>query len=62
MAPRGLNNDKCFRTVGYGNCRAVESVENEQHVFHPSHNAWKTRQTTPSFPQFPQPLLLEIVF
>jgi hypothetical protein len=46
---------------GYGNCRAVETVENEPHVFHRSHRAWKTRHTTPSFPQFPQPLPLEIL-
>jgi hypothetical protein len=50
-------------TPSYGNCRAVETVENELHVFHRSHrrleNSAKT--TAPSFPQFPQPLLLEIV-
>ena len=38
---------------GYGNCRAVETVENELHVFHRSHRAWKTRQTTPEFPTVP---------
>jgi hypothetical protein len=48
-------------TIGYGNCRAVETVENELHVFHRSHCAWKTRPTAPSFPQFPQPLLRDIV-
>jgi hypothetical protein len=51
-----------FWTLGYGNCRALETVENELHVFHRSHRAWKTRQkhSEPSFPQFPQPLLLDI--
>ena len=53
--------NRCFWTVGCGNCRALESVENGTAVFHPSHRAWKTRQTAPSFPQFPQPLPLEIV-
>jgi hypothetical protein len=48
-------------TIGYGNCRAVETVENELHVFHRSHRAWKTRQLRSSFPQFPQPLMLDIV-
>jgi len=48
-------------TAGYGNCRAVETVENELHVFHRSHRAWKTRPMRPSFPQFPQPLRLDIV-
>jgi hypothetical protein len=48
-----------LRTSGYRNCRAVETVENELHVFHRSHRAWKTRHTTPSFPQFPQPLRLD---
>jgi hypothetical protein len=40
-------------TIGYGNCRAVETVENELHVFHRSHRAWKTRPTTPEFPTVP---------
>jgi len=30
-----------FLTVGYGNCRAAETVENELHVFHCSHCAWE---------------------
>jgi len=40
-------------TIGYGNCRAVETVENQLHVFHRSHRAWKTRPTTPEFPTVP---------
>src|SRR5829696_7787910 len=42
-----------FWTSGYGNCRAVETVENELHVFHRSHRAWKTRQTAPEFSTVP---------
>jgi hypothetical protein len=45
--------------IGYGNCRAMETVEKPNHCFPTvSTAAWKTRQTTSSFPQFPQPLLL----
>ena len=39
--------------LGCGNYRAVETVENEPHVFHRSHRAWKTRQTTTEFPTVP---------
>lgn len=42
-----------FWTSGYGNCRAVETVENELHVFHRSHRAWKTRQTAFEFSTVP---------
>ncbi len=41
------------RRPGWGNCRAVETVENETRVFHRSHGAWKTRQTTAEFPTVP---------
>jgi hypothetical protein len=42
-----------FWTAGYGNCRAVETVENELPVFHRSHRAWKTRPTAPEFSTVP---------
>jgi hypothetical protein len=52
MWPKFLPNfaESAFSTPGYGNCRAVETVENELHVFHRSHSAWKTRQKTAEFP------------
>ena len=43
---------------GYGNCRAMETVEKQTAFFHRSHSAWKTRPRMSSFPQFPQPLRL----
>ncbi len=46
---------------GYGNCRAMETVEKQTAFFHRSHSAWKTRPRTSSFPQFPQPLRLKPV-
>ena len=48
-------------TSGYGNCRAVETVENELYVFHRSTALGKLGKLRPSFPQFPQPLRLDIV-
>jgi len=48
-------------TSGYGNCRAVETVEN--HCMFPTVSTalGKLGQLRPSFPQFPQPLMLDIV-
>ena len=40
-------------TIGYGNCRAMETVENQLHVFHRSHCAWKTRPTALEFSTVP---------
>lgn len=50
-----------FSTVGYGNCRAVGTVENELHVSTVPTALGKLGKIPPSFPHFPQPLLLDIV-
>jgi len=42
-----------FGTVGYGNCRAVETVENELPVFHRSHALGKLGKNTAEFPTVP---------
>jgi hypothetical protein len=48
-------------SLGYGNCRAVETVEKRTACFSTVPTALgKLGKTAPSFPQFPQPLLLAL--
>jgi hypothetical protein len=50
-----------MRILGYGNCRAVATVEKRTACFPTVPTALgKLGKTAPSFPQFPQPLRLPI--
>jgi hypothetical protein len=50
-----------MRLLGYGNCRAVATVEKRTACFSTLSTALgKLGKTAPSFPQFPQPLRLAI--
>ena len=48
-----------FRRPGCGNCRAVETVENEPQFSTVPTALGKLGKRQPSFPQFPQPLRLD---